>query len=124
LGVRVGYSDINNTSLLVEIARARDGYVPEVSFGSHFFQDLIESDIHYLALYPSAAAENFNEAFFKQAPNVLAELEPELAGLEHVVRVVDIPRVSGGLLLNVDMDEEKQEALGYLAPARPPSLEV
>ncbi len=119
LGVRVGYSDINNTTLLVEIARARDGYVPEVSFGSHFFQDLIESDIHYLALYPSAASGNYNETFFRQAPNVLVELAPELADMQHVVRVIDVPRATGGLVLNVDMDEENQQALGYLAPARP-----
>jgi len=33
LGVRVSYSDINNTRLLVEIAFARDGYTPEVSYG-------------------------------------------------------------------------------------------
>jgi hypothetical protein len=33
-----------------------------------------------------------------------------------VIRVVDVPRTSSGLMLNVDMDGGNQEALGYLAP--------
>ena len=54
-----------------------------------------------------------------RAPNVLGELVPELAEMSHVVRVVDIPRITDGLVLNVDMDEEQQQALGYLAPPKP-----
>ena len=50
MGVHVGYADINYTSMLIEVARPVGGFVPEVSFGSHFFQDLVESRIRYLAL--------------------------------------------------------------------------
>ena len=52
LGVPVKYGDIKNTSLLVEVAKEKGGYTPELSFGTHFFQDLVESDIRYLPLYP------------------------------------------------------------------------
>lgn len=55
LGVKVGYGDINNTSLLVEVAFTRGGYTPEVSYGTHFFQDLIEANIIPVALYPGEA---------------------------------------------------------------------
>ena len=41
LGVPVTYSDINNTAVLVEIARKRGNYLPDLSFGTHFFQDLV-----------------------------------------------------------------------------------
>ena len=47
MGIHVGYADINNTRMLIEIARPVGGFVPEVSFGSHFFQDLVESNIRY-----------------------------------------------------------------------------
>jgi len=52
LGVSVTYSDINNTAMLIEIARKTGDYLPDLSFGTHFFQDLVESEIRYLPLYP------------------------------------------------------------------------
>src|SRR5690606_9145834 len=52
MGVQVTYADINNTAALIEIARQRSSYVPELSFGTHFFQDLVEANIRYLPLYP------------------------------------------------------------------------
>ena len=57
LGVRVSYADINNTRLLVEIAFARDGYTPEVSYGTHFFADLVEADIAIMPLYPDTTGQ-------------------------------------------------------------------
>lgn len=115
LGVRATYADINNTRLLVEIARRQEGMLPEVSFGSHFFQDLVESDIAYLALYPDDPASTYREDFLRRSPNQLASLLPGDADLADVVKVIHVPEVSGGLLLDVVMDGERQEALGYLA---------
>ena len=71
LGVSVSYSDINNTAMLLEVARKRGNYVPDLSFGTHFFQDLVESDIKYLPLYPDDPGVVFNEAFLLGAPNLL-----------------------------------------------------
>jgi hypothetical protein len=115
MGIRVGYADISNTLMLVEIARPVGGFVPEVSFGSHFFQDLIESRIRYLALYPEEEGNLFNEQFLHHSPNALPELLPELVEYADVVRVIDIPRTADGLCLNLDMDGDSQNALGYLA---------
>jgi hypothetical protein len=115
MGIRVTYAGIHNTRALIEIARAKGGYVPEVSFGSHFFQDLVESDILYLALYPDDRENVFNEDFLHGSPNEVTEIEPAARGLEHVVRVIHVPSVAGGRKLNIDMDDERQLALGYLA---------
>ena len=52
--------------MLVEIARQKGNYVPDLSFGTHFFQDLVEADIRYLPLYPDDARVVFNEAFFRE----------------------------------------------------------
>ena len=74
LGVNVGYADIDGTAVLVEVAREKAGHTPEVSYGTHFFQDLVESDILYLPVYPDEAAADFNTEFFSRSPNIIKEL--------------------------------------------------
>jgi hypothetical protein len=127
LGIRVTYADISNTLMLIEIARKKGSYVPDLSFGTHFFQDLVESRIRYLALYPDEEGIIFNEDFFRRSPNVLATLLPEYAYLEHVVRVIDVPQATGGCELQVIMDGERDQALGFLSEpvrqAAPPACE-
>jgi pyruvate,water dikinase len=115
LGVRVTYSDINNTSLLMEVAARRGNYVPEVSFGTHFFQDLVEAGIRYLPLFPGEPGVLFNEEFLHRAPNALAELVPEYAHLGSALRVIDVKQATGGLILRVLMNADAEEALGMFA---------
>jgi len=119
LGVSVTYSDINNTALLVEVAHKTGGYSPDLSFGTHFFQDLVEAQIRYLPLYPGEDENLFNELFFKRGDNLLAGLDPDFAHLAHVVRVVDVPRETDGLILRVLMNADLREAVGYLAEPGP-----
>ncbi|KUG03706.1 phosphoenolpyruvate synthase / pyruvate phosphate dikinase [hydrocarbon metagenome] len=114
MGVQVSYSDINNTAALIEIARKKSNYIPELSFGTHFFQDLVESNIRYLPLYPDNRDIIFNNIFFKRSKNMLAELLPEYSQLEEVVRVIDVRQNSGGRVLNITMNADLEEALGYL----------
>lgn len=116
LGVRVGYSDINNSALLVEIARRKGDYTPDLSFGTHFFQDLVEAEIRYLPLYPDEQGVVFNEGFLTQAPNALAELVPEYTALSDVVRVIDVPQAAQGRVLHVLMNADLDEAVGVLMP--------
>jgi hypothetical protein len=90
LGVSVEYSGINNTAMLIEIARAKGNYVPELSFGTHFFQDLVETQIRYLPLYPDQDRTVFNESFLCRSPNLLPVLLPEHEHLADTVRVVNV----------------------------------
>jgi hypothetical protein len=115
LGVPVTYSDIHNTSLLIEVAARRGNYVPDVSFGTHFFQDLVEAGIRYLPLFPGEPDVVFNQTFLRDAPNALAELLPEYARLESAVRVIDVGRATGGLVLRVLMNADAEHALGMFA---------
>jgi pyruvate,water dikinase len=114
LGVRVTYSDINNTAMLIEIARNKKGYVPELSFGTHFFQDLVEASIRYLPLYPDDPGTVFNEAFLTQSLNSLRKLIPAARSLEHVIRVIHVPKAANGATLSVVMDGDADRALAYL----------
>jgi hypothetical protein len=115
LGVPVTYADISRTSILVEIARQKGSYLPDVSFGTHFFNDLVESGISYLPLYPDDAEVVWNEAFLNHSPNCLAEVAPDFADMEDVLRVIHVPAVANGECLQVIMDAETDKALAFLS---------
>ncbi len=115
LGVKVSYADIYNTRMLIEIAMTRSGgATPEASYGTHFFQDLVESNIYPLALYPDKADIVFNQDFINQAPNCLGTLLPQDNSYTDYIKVIDVPQVSQGKFLRVVMNAVKNKALGYL----------
>ncbi|NOX59621.1 MAG: pyruvate, phosphate dikinase, partial [Planctomycetes bacterium] len=114
LGVKVGYADINETCMLIEVARSKAGYTPEVSFGTHFFQDLVEADIGYLPLYPDDPKIIFNDAFFDGSENALASMLPQAEAFSEIVRVIHVPTVSAGMKLHIAMNGEQDEALAFL----------
>ncbi len=111
----VTYADINNTAALIEIARKKGNYVPDLSFGTHFFQDLVEAHIRYLPLYPDDPGARFNELFLQRSENILSKLLPEFSHLDGVLRVIDVPGTTGGQILRVLMNADLQEAVGMLA---------
>jgi predicted nucleotidyltransferase len=124
LGVNVTYADINNTALLVEIARKKGNYLPDLSFGTHFFQDLVEASIRYLPLYPDDPGVAFDEGFLLRSENVLATILPEYAGVADVVRVIDVPRVTEGMVLRVLLNADLEEAVGFFAQPQTSALNV
>lgn len=124
LGVPVTYSDINNTAMLIEVARQRGNYLPDLSFGTHFFQDLVEASIRYLPLYPDDPQTTFKEMFFTRSRNILEELLPESAHLSDTLRVIDVPGETGGLVLQVLMNADLDQAVAFLASPQQKAGEV
>jgi pyruvate,water dikinase len=114
LGVSVTYADINNTAMLIEIARRSGNYVPDLSFGTHFFQDLVEAQIRYLPLYPDEEDVAFHEEFLLGADNLLSELLPEHADLAGCVRVIDVPAATGGQVLRIYLNADQDVAVALL----------
>ena len=115
LGVSVTYSDINNTAMLIEVARKKGNYVPDLSFGTHFFQDLVESGIRYLPLYPDDAKVVFNEKFLNSSPNIFNDLVQEYNYLEDTIKVIDVLKTTGGSILKILTNAELDEAIGMFA---------
>jgi hypothetical protein len=64
--------------------------MPELSFGTHFFQDLVESDIFYVALFPQKENVLFNKEKLEKMPNLLEKFSPQDKKYEDVVKVCDI----------------------------------
>ena len=90
LGVPVGFHEINNVTVLAEIAYEGANLIPELSFGTHFFQDLVESDIFYVALFPGRPNTIFNIAKLDRMPNELTNVLPESSKYADVVRLCKI----------------------------------
>jgi pyruvate,water dikinase len=114
MGVSVTYSDICNTAMLIEIAWKRDDIVPEPSFGTHFFQDLVEGSIRYLPIYPNDIGVLFNEQFLLTQRNILPEILPDWARLSEVIQVIDIPTSTNGKVMQVLMNADIEKAVAIL----------
>lgn len=112
LGVPVTYADICNSHALVEIAVAQQGMTPEPSYGTHFFQDLVEAEIYPLAVYPDEPGDYLNVEFLNRAQNCLTTLMPEADRLSDCIKVIHVPDESGGRYLEIVMDGER--ALAFL----------
>jgi hypothetical protein len=118
LGVSVTYSDINNTAMLIEIARKKGNYVPDLSFGTHFFQDLAEAQIRYLPLYPDDEGVIFKEEFFTRNENQLTRFLPEAEEYSDVIFVIDVPHSTGGDVLKILMNADAEKAMAILSSER------
>jgi hypothetical protein len=114
LGVKVSYADIYNARMLLEIAVAKNGATPEVSYGTHFFQDLVESKIFPLALFPDTPHNIFNRRFLNNAPNELVNFLPNYRDFAGFIKLINVPAASRGKFLRVVMNMEESKALGYL----------
>lgn len=115
LGVPVAYSDINNTAMLIEIASKESKYQPELSFGTHFFQDLIEENIKYLPLYPDDSDVIFSRAFFNSTKNALGKIIPAYTDLAHVVKVIQVRDEFLKKELFVLMNADLEKAVAFLS---------
>ena len=51
LCVPTSFADISAYDIICETEESRDGYNPELSYGSHIFQDLVEAEILYTAIF-------------------------------------------------------------------------
>lgn len=114
LGVRVSYADIYNTKALIEISVASEQGVPALSYGTHFYQDLVESGIYSLPLHLEDKRSIFNWKFFKNAENRLVYYSPQDAELAPYLKVIDIELESDGRRLAILMDGTQDEAVGFL----------
>jgi len=113
LGVPVSFAEINTVSALCEIVQMREGVIPDVSLGTHFFNDLVEVDMLYLAVFPGKEGHEINDGFFRSAPNRLIELLPDAAAWSEAIRVVDTFDVDHDGTIYLNADAMRQRAICY-----------
>jgi len=90
LGIPVRFSEINNVRVLVEVALMSEGLVPEFSYGTHFFQDLVETEIFYIALFPESGGVYFNESLIDENADIFISLAPDHEKYRGIIRVYDL----------------------------------
>ena len=94
LGVPALFSDISEFEAICEVADSRAGYNPELSYGSHFFQDLVESGILYIAIFENQKTRHFDPGLLKNLQNIFGDISPEYADLEDIISVYDVSPVT------------------------------
>lgn len=107
LGVPVSFAELNHISILGEIGYHNTGFLPDVSFGTHFFQDMIESEIFYLALFPEKEETIYQLDLLKNFTVNAFEMIPEKSSLRNALKVFNV--TSGKSELQLISDITKQE---------------
>jgi pyruvate, water dikinase len=105
LGLPVRFAEINGVAALCEIVSMNENLIPDVSLGTHFLNELIEADMLYFALFPTRADNRLDEAALLAQPNRLAELFPDLAGMDAALHVADY--APGALSLYADAERQR-----------------
>lgn len=103
LGVPSSFVDISQFDAIFEVSEQRAGYMPELSYGSHIFQDLVEAEILYTALFEGSSTRCFRPDRLRDMPNTLAKYSED-AELRDVVHVCET--TGRGFTLYYDMASE------------------
>lgn len=90
LGVPTTFSDISGFDVICEMSESRAGYMPELSYGSHIFQDLVEAGITYAAIFENEKTLIFEPEKIKQMENHLADFYPEGEGIMDVIGIYSV----------------------------------
>lgn len=111
LGVPVKFREIMNVSVLCEVVTMHDGLTPDFSFGTHFFNDLVEMKILYMGVFPNKEGNVLDDLFLKHARDRTGDiLESEKPGME-AVRVLDSKDLRPAATFLLHSDSLKQEAV-------------
>lgn len=90
LGVPVTFGDISGFSEVCEISDSRAGYMPELSYGSHMFQDLVEAEIRYSAIFNNQKTLQYHPEMFSAVPDRFMEICDKYPELENMVQVREV----------------------------------
>lgn len=117
LGIPVSFTEISRASVVCEVVAMHESLVPDVSLGTHFFNDLVEHDMLYVAYFPQKGGNRLDAAWFQNAPNHLLELAPNARALANIVRVIDCGDAGQPVWLRADATA--QRALVFTRAAQP-----
>jgi hypothetical protein len=103
LGVPVHFSELNNMTAICEVSYRQAGLMPELSFGSHFFQDIVESGIFYAAIFDGDPGVSFFPDRVLSRDNLLAEFLPTEKDWSQVIHLAR----TAGLTLYSDIIDQR-----------------
>jgi pyruvate,water dikinase len=115
LGIPVAFADINRAAVLCEIVAMHEHLTPDVSLGTHFLNELVETDMLYLALFPQRGNNYVNTAWLESAPNRLLEVVPKADRWVDAIRLIEVATASGEIgSVFLDADPFEQKVVCYV----------
>jgi hypothetical protein len=109
LGVPVSFAEISNVSIACEVSYEGAGYLPELSYGSHFFLDLVEADIFYASIFENKGSTIFyDEDFFDDEASLLTEIVPDVEAdseIDGIIKVYDTSKLGLRIVSDIESGE-------------------
>jgi hypothetical protein len=113
LGVPVSFSEINASSCICEIDSMHEGLTPDLSLGTHFFNEMVEMNMLYIGHFARGKNNIFNDETLMSAPNQLDELLPGEAHFGDIVKVVGGTGAQSALRLYLNANCSEQRGTIY-----------
>ncbi|MCR5776572.1 MAG: PEP/pyruvate-binding domain-containing protein [Lachnospiraceae bacterium] len=89
LGVPTAFSDISEFEAVCEVEEKEAGYNPELSYGSHIFQDLVETDILYTAVFSGEKTRKYDPSVLSRFKDISDQfIEDEMS--RNILNVYDL----------------------------------
>lgn len=87
LGIPTRFADISCFSILCEVSDKSAGFMPELSYGSHMFQDMVEADMSYSAIWDDGRTLAYDPSLLKDCPDRFSEICPDRPDLQGMINV-------------------------------------
>ena len=109
LGVPSAFADISEFSVIAEVSETKAGYIPELSYGSHIFQDLVEAGILYTAVFEGNHTIAYHPELLENDPGRIRDITEEITKPAEdqvgILRVFDCSE--SDMTLYYDLTEER-----------------
>ena len=108
LGIPVAFQEIDTAKVLCEVDSMHDGLVPDLSLGTHFFNEMVELNMLYLAYFVGRSGNRLNMPFIASDRNSLQRLLPEEKVWEDTIYVIDTDSIAPRkMVLNANSLEQR-----------------
>ena len=87
LGVPTRFADISCFAEICEVSDSRTGFMPELSYGSHMFQDMVEAEMTYSAIWNDGRTLRYTPNLLEDETDIFADICPELSELKGMITV-------------------------------------
>ena len=103
LGVPTSFADISEFEVVCEMEEKKAGYNPELSYGSHIFQDLVEAEILYTAVFENKKTAHFDPGKLETEGKCIPVAE-DADGPDHIVFEYDVSRLECTLYYDLETE--------------------
>lgn len=102
LGVPVTFSEIRSAYAICEIDSMHEGLIPDLSLGTHFFNEMTETGMVYMGYFNGKEENRFEIDLLRKKTNMLTKLLPDKEEWAHIIHVTDYPIEQNPLFFAAD----------------------